>query len=49
MFRQEIGSAMGSPPIPAYANIFMAQTMDIKIKELAEKYQEDNQKKMHVL
>ena len=46
MFRQEIGAAMGSPPIPAYANIFMAETMDNKIKELAEKYQENNQSKM---
>ena len=34
-FRQEVGSAMGSPPVPSYANIFMARKIDDKIRTLA--------------
>ena len=34
LFRQDIGTAMGSPPAPDYANIFM-EPIDIKIEELA--------------
>ena len=45
-FRQEIGAAMGSPPIPAYANIFMAGTMDEQIRKLAGKYQDQNTYKL---
>ena len=32
-FRQEVGAAMGSPPVPSYANIFMAGKIDTKIME----------------
>ena len=49
IFRQEIGSAMGSPPIPAYANIFMAKNMDEKIQNLAGKYQDQNSQKLLIL
>ena len=35
--KQNIGAAMGSKPIPPYANIFMA-SIDKKIKELINKY-----------
>ena len=49
LFRQEIGAAMGSPPIPAYANIFMAGNMDEQIRNLAGKYQDQNSQKLLVL
>ena len=35
VFRQDIGGAMGSPPIPPYANLFMADQIDDKIKLIA--------------
>ena len=35
IYRQEIGSAMGSNPVPPYANIFMGKQIDPKIEELA--------------
>jgi hypothetical protein len=35
LWKQLIGAAMGSRPIPPYANIFMARKVDIKIKEIA--------------
>ena len=37
-YKQEFGTSMGSKPAPPYANIFMARTIDSKIKEIAEKY-----------
>ena len=37
LYRQEIGAAMGSRPIPSYANIFMAE-IDEQIRNLANKY-----------
>lgn len=37
LYRQEIGAAMGSRPIPSYANIFMAE-IDEQIQSLASKY-----------
>ena len=38
MFKQIIGAAMGSQPIPNYANIFMAKKIDRKIISIFEKY-----------
>ena len=35
VFRQDIGGAMGSPPIPSYANNFMSRKIDDKIKIIA--------------
>ena len=35
IFRQEIGSAMGSSPVPPYANTFMGKKVDCKIEEVA--------------
>ena len=35
VYRQENGGAMGSSPIPDYANIFMAEKIDHHIKSLA--------------
>ena len=35
LYQQQIGTAMGSKPAQAYANINMAQTIDPKIIELA--------------
>jgi hypothetical protein len=37
-FIQEIGAAMGSPPVPSYANIFMANKIDPQIRNIATKY-----------
>ena len=34
-FQQEFGVAMGSPPVPPYANIFTARKMFNKIRSLA--------------
>ena len=36
IYQQQIGAAMGSPPVPSYANIFMAKGIDIKIRNLIE-------------
>ena len=41
LWKQEVGAAMGSRPIPAYANIFMAK-IDALIKVIARKYSEKN-------
>ena len=37
LWRQEIGAAMGSPPVSSYANILMADIDEI-IKSLSQKY-----------
>ena len=39
LWKQNIGAAMGSKPVPPYANIFMAR-IDQKIKDLAKQYDE---------
>ena len=41
-WKQEIGAAMGSKPIPSYANIFMAKSIDQVIVSLAKKYNMEN-------
>ena len=33
LWKQEVGAAMGSRPIPPYANIFLARTLDILMKK----------------
>ena len=38
LFKQTIGAAMGSQPIPNYANIFMSRKIDRKILSIFEKY-----------
>jgi hypothetical protein len=48
-WKQEIGAAMGSKPIPSYADNFMAKTIDPGIKKLAEKYNEDGQEALALL
>ena len=40
LWKQKIGAAMGSRPVPSYVDIFMA-AFDKKIKQLNEKYNED--------
>ena len=40
LYKQEIGAAMGSPPIPSYANIFMAE-IDKLIVYVSVKYSEN--------
>ena len=41
-FVQEIGAAMGSPPVPSYANIFMATKIDPQIQNIAKNFKESN-------
>ena len=38
LYQQQIGTAMGTKPAPAYANINLAETIDPKIVQLAKKY-----------
>ena len=38
LYQQQIGTAMGTKPAPAYANINLAETIDPKILQLAKKY-----------
>ena len=42
LYRQQIGTSMGSKPAPDYANIFMARVMDPQINVIAQKYTEGN-------
>ena len=41
LWKQEVGAAMGSKPVPSYAIIFMARTIDQAIKHLATKYDQN--------
>ena len=47
-WKQEIGAAMGSKPVPSYADIFLA-SIDKEIKRLAEKYNTENIKVLLLL
>ena len=38
LWKEEVGAAMGSKPVPSYANIFMANIIDKAIITLASKY-----------
>ena len=38
LWKQEVGAAMGSKPIPPYANIFLARTLDKLMKKLGAKF-----------
>ena len=49
LWKQEVGAAMGSKPIPHYANIFMARTMDKGMKNLALKYNEKKYKSLTII
>ena len=42
-YQQQFGTGMGIKPAPPYANIFMAKKIDIKIREIFEKYSENGQ------
>jgi hypothetical protein len=49
VWRQLIGAAMGSKPIPAYADNFMARTIDPKIIQLSEIFNKNGSKAMPLL
>ena len=49
LWKQEVGAAMGSKPIPSYANIFMARTIDKAIKLLAKKYNKDDTEALQLM
>ena len=41
-YTQNIGTGMGQPPTPPYADCFMAKKVDAKLKYIANKYSEVN-------
>ena len=41
LYKQDVGTAMGSKPAPDYANIFMAE-IDAKIAQIAQNHFEQN-------
>ena len=49
LWKQNIGAAMGSKPVPAYADNFMAEEIDSKIIALSEKYDKEGQKSLQLL
>ena len=49
LWKQEVGSAMGSRPVPAYANIFMANIIDKAIFTLASKYNKEGVEALQIL
>ena len=49
LWKQEVCAAMGSKPIPSYANIFMARTIDDAIKNLAAKYSKDGKDALQLM
>ena len=49
LWKQEVGAAMGSKPVPAYANIFMARTIDPAIKHIATKYNQDTTEALQLM
>ena len=48
-WKQEIGAAMGSRPIPSYANNFMAKTIDPAIKKLAMQHNKEAHEALQLL
>ena len=48
-WKQEVGAAMGSKPVPHYADTFMARTVDPEITNLAHKFDTNEQKVMQLL
>ena len=48
-YLQLIGAAMGSPPVPSYANIFMAGNIDPQIQNIAKKYDTGNTKSIDLI
>ena len=49
LWKKNIGAAMGSKPIPAYADNFMAEEIDPKVVTLAVRYDKENQKALQLL
>ena len=48
-WKQEVGAAMGSKPVPDYADTFLARTVDPEITKLAHKFDTNEQKAMQLL
>ena len=48
-WKQEIGAAMGSKPVPHYADNFMAKEIDPVIKKLAKQYNKEAQEALQLL
>ena len=43
LYKQLIGCAMGIHPAPSYANTYLARRIDVKIEDLARKYEQSGQ------
>ena len=46
---QEIGAVMGLPPVPPYANMFMAKEIYPKFLEIAKRFSKNGQSPMEYL
>ena len=49
LYQQLIGAAMGTPPAPSYANVYLAKRIDGKISEIGMKYGENKQSALKML
>ena len=49
LYLQKIGAAMGSPPVPSYANIFMASQIDPEIQNQAKPFDTNNIKSVELI
>ena len=49
LWKQNIGATMGSKPVPAYTDNFIAEEIDPKVRALTEKYNKIDQKSLQLL
>jgi hypothetical protein len=49
LWKQKVGAAMGSKPVPHYANVFLARTIDKAFKILSSKYDTETVKALQLL
>ena len=49
LFKQLVGAAMGTPPAPSYANIYLAERIDRQIREMSKNYGKNDQEALKML